>query len=78
MPLVIELLNSENILIDKKIKNTIKRGIKFVLFIGEEELVSKEFKVKDLETGEEIKDEIMAIAMILTAQRWSGDTDEED
>ena len=64
--------------IDKKIKNTIKRGIKFVLFIGEEELVSKEFKVKDLETGEEIKDEIMAIAMILTAQRWSGDTDDED
>ena len=51
--------------IDKKIKNTTKRGIKFVLFIGEDELVSNEFTVKNLDTGEETTDEISSIATIL-------------
>ena len=51
--------------IDKKIKNTTKRGIKFVLFIGEDELVSNEFRVKNLDTGEETTDEISSIATIL-------------
>ncbi len=64
--------------IDKKIKNASKMGVKHVVFIGQDELVSKVFKVKDLETGEEINDEIMGVSSIIQSDRWHNITDEED
>jgi histidyl-tRNA synthetase len=64
--------------IDKKIKNASKMGVKHVVFIGQDELVSKVFKVKNLETGEEINDEIMGVSSIIQSSRWHKNTDEED
>lgn len=39
--------------LEKQIKTAEKKGIKQVLFVGEQELASGEFKLKDLETGQE-------------------------
>ena len=38
---------------DKQIKAADKQGITFVLFIGDEELKSGQFKLKNLHTGKE-------------------------
>lgn len=38
---------------DKKIKAAAKQGIRYVLFVGEEELQEEQYKLKDLLTGEE-------------------------
>lgn len=38
---------------DKQIKTADKKGIRYIMFIGEDELVSNRFKVKDLTTGQE-------------------------
>jgi len=39
--------------LDSKIKSAAKSGVKYVIFIGEEELYGAQFKLKNLETGEE-------------------------
>jgi histidyl-tRNA synthetase len=39
--------------IDKQLKSAVKAGYQFVLFAGEQELDSGEFKIKNLETGQE-------------------------
>lgn len=39
--------------LDKQIKSAEKKGIKNVLFVGEEELKTQRFKLKNLDTGEE-------------------------
>jgi histidyl-tRNA synthetase len=39
--------------LDKKLKATAKQGIRYALFLGEEELASEQYKLKDLLTGEE-------------------------
>lgn len=39
--------------LDKQIKTAEKKGIKQVLFVGEQELMSGEFKLKDLTSGQE-------------------------
>lgn len=39
--------------LDIKIKNTAKAGIKYAVFIGEQELEAGKFKLKDLESGNE-------------------------
>ena len=39
---------------DKQIKSAVKKGIRYVLFIGDKELASQLFTLKDLETGKEI------------------------
>lgn len=39
--------------LDKQIKSAEKKGIKNVLFVGQEELESQQFKLKDLDTGNE-------------------------
>ena len=39
--------------LDSKIKSAAKSGVKYVIFIGEEELSGAQFKLKNLETGEE-------------------------
>lgn len=39
--------------LDAQIKNAVKSGVRFALFIGEKELADKKFKLRDLEKGEE-------------------------
>lgn len=39
--------------LDAKIKNAVKSGVNFAIFIGEEELKSSKFKLKDLNSGKE-------------------------
>ncbi len=36
---------------DKQLKSAIKKGINFILFIGEKELADEQFSLKDLKTG---------------------------
>lgn len=38
---------------DKQIKAAAKKGVRYVLFVGEQELESGQYKLKDLQTGEE-------------------------
>jgi len=38
---------------DKQIKSAVKKGLRFVLFIGEKELSNDHYVLKDLQTGEE-------------------------
>lgn len=38
---------------DKQIKSAVKKGLRFVLFIGEKELSNDRYVLKDLQTGEE-------------------------
>jgi histidyl-tRNA synthetase len=46
-------VGSETQKLDKQIKNATKLGIDYVLFIGEAELKSQQFKLKNLRTGQE-------------------------
>lgn len=46
-------VDSTNRKLDAKIKSAVKSGIRYAIFIGEEELSSGKFKLKDLTTGEE-------------------------
>lgn len=39
--------------LDAKIKNAVKSGVKYVIFIGEQELVDSKFKLKNLNSGDE-------------------------
>lgn len=41
--------------IEKKIKSAVKNGLRYALFVGESELSSGQFSLKDLSTGEESK-----------------------
>lgn len=40
--------------LDKKIKAADKQGVEYIIFVGEEELVSKRYRMKNLRTGEEL------------------------
>ena len=57
--------------IDKKIKNADKAGLKYAIFIGEQELTDGQFSIKDLKTGNEEKHSIERIIQILTSRRFS-------
>lgn len=48
----VDISNSK---VDKQLKNASKKGIKHVMFVGEEELNTEEFTLKDMDTGEEHK-----------------------
>lgn len=52
---------------DKQIKAADKRGIQYVLFIGEQELADGQFKLKDLETGKETIADAAGIADVVLA-----------
>ena len=61
LPLINELratginiaIESTEAKIDKKIKNAVKKNVKYVVFIGENEVKNKTFKLKDISTGKE-------------------------
>ncbi len=55
--------------IDKKIKSASKQGIKYALFVGQDELNSGEFSLKNLETGEEAKFAVEQIPQQISAPK---------
>ena len=55
--------------IEKQIKTADKKGIRYVLFIGEDELKSSQFKLKDLHTGEEETHGLERIVSIVKDRR---------
>ena len=64
--------------IDKQIKTALKKGIPYVVFVGEKELKSEVFAFKDLATGDE---QTLSIARIVTSvsdYRRRGTTEPED
>lgn len=52
--------------LDKKIKAAAKAGVKNVIFVGEKEMESGIFSLKNLETGEQIEGNLTEIAAILS------------
>ncbi len=48
----VDISNSK---VDKQLKNASKKGVKHVMFVGEEELNTEEFTLRDMESGEEHK-----------------------
>ncbi len=59
--------------IDKQFKTADKKGIPYVLVIGEQELSSEQFTLKDLRTGNEEKHSIERIATIVQDHRHADD-----
>lgn len=47
--------------VDKQLKNASKKGVKHVIFVGEEELNTEEFTLRDMETGDEHKHSLAEI-----------------
>lgn len=54
---------------DKQIKTALKKNIRYTLFIGEQELESGQFKLKDLEAGKEETHSVERIVSIVKDQR---------
>lgn len=52
--------------IEKKIKSTAKNGIRFALFVGQDEISQGKFALKDLQTGKETKDSIENLAKAIS------------
>ncbi len=61
----VDISNSK---VDKQLKNASKKGIKHVMFVGEEELNTEEFTLKDMDTGEEHKHSLNEIKDSLERQ----------
>ena len=62
--------------LDKQIKTAVKKGIAYVLFVGEEELASGQFKLKNLSTGEEQVHGLERIVSIVKDYRHPIGTDD--
>jgi histidyl-tRNA synthetase len=61
---------------EKQIKTAVKKGIRYVIFIGEEELESEQFVLKDVNSGEEQKHSLERIvSMVKDSRRVSTDVD---
>ena len=58
----VDISNSK---VEKQINNASKKGIKFVMFVGEEELNNEVFPLKNIETGEEHKHSLAEITASL-------------
>ena len=54
---------------EKQIKTADKKGIRYVLFIGDHELASEHYKLKDLKTGVEEPHSLERIASIIKDYR---------
>ena len=55
--------------LDAQIKSAVKSGVRFAIFIGEKELADNEFKLRDLEKGEEKQLSLSQIASTLSVQK---------
>lgn len=60
--------------IDKQIKAAVKKGVRYVLFIGEAELASGEFKLRNLVDGTEEAHSLQRIVSLVRDRRHAGDT----
>jgi histidyl-tRNA synthetase len=49
--------------LDKQIKTAEKKGIEFVVFVGEQEIQTGQFRIKNLKTGEE---QTLSLARLIT------------
>ncbi len=64
--------------IEKQIKTATKKGIHYAIFIGESELASGQYKVKNLATGAEEIHGAHRIVTLIKDHRRAGDPDPED
>lgn len=64
-------VDSSNKKLDTQIRNAVKSGVRFVIFIGDEELQTGKFKLKDLSKGEEKVLSIDEIASLLSVHKSS-------
>jgi histidyl-tRNA synthetase len=55
--------------LDAQIKSAVKSGVKYALFIGEAELASKTYKLRDLQKGEEKELSLDQIASTLAVRK---------
>jgi histidyl-tRNA synthetase len=55
--------------IDKQFKNAVKSGVRYVIFVGEEEIAEERYTLKDLKTGKEEKHSVTRIASIVKDSR---------
>src|SRR5690606_41399644 len=55
--------------VDRQIKSAAKKKVRYALFVGEDELSSEQFTMKDLETGREEKHSIERIVSMLKDER---------
>lgn len=53
--------------IDNQIRNAVKSGVKYILFIGEEELASGNFKLRELQKGADLQLSLDKVAEAVTA-----------
>ncbi len=58
---------------DKQIKSAVKNNVRYVLFIGEQELETGQYKVKDLQTGTEETHSLERIASFVKDRRRKAD-----
>lgn len=63
---------------DKQIKTASKKGIHYAIFLGEQELKSEQYKLKNLHTGEEEVHSAQRIVSIIKDYRHVNDDEEED
>lgn len=55
--------------LDKQIKTAIKKGIRFALFVGETEIGSEQYKLKDLVTGQDESHSLQRVVSIVKDYR---------
>jgi histidyl-tRNA synthetase len=55
--------------IDKQFKNAVKSGVRYVLFVGQEELESEQYILKDIKNSSEEKHSLARIVSIVKDQR---------
>lgn len=62
--------------LDKQLKAATKKGLRYVLFIGNDELESGQFKVKNLQTGSEETHSAERLVSLIRDYRHAADSDE--
>jgi histidyl-tRNA synthetase len=55
--------------VDKQFKSALKQGVQYALFVGEEELASEQFVLKDLVSGKEVKHSLERTISIIKDRR---------
>lgn len=64
--------------LDKQIKTAVKKGLHYVIFVGEAELATEQFRLRDLSTGAEEVHGLQRIVSIVKDRRYAGQMPAED
>lgn len=64
-------VDTSNRKLDKQLKTAVKKGIRYALFIGEQEITDNQFTLKDLNTGQEEKHSLERLVSIIKDYRRS-------